>query len=81
MTLYFIHFNFSFLPKVHCELYDSKFAKLKEEFESDINLDLDPHQPEFDHKFEFRDFSYPPTTTIVIKVRQIITEHSLLSVD
>eukprot|EP00794_Sanderia_malayensis_P007803 gene7803-8649_t len=54
--------------KVISSLYDSKFTKLKEEFENDINLDLDPRNPEFDLKFEFRDFCYPPTTTILIKV-------------
>ncbi len=56
------------LFQVICSLYDSKFTKLKEEFESDANLDLSPHSPDFSLKFEFRDFSYPQTTTIFIKV-------------
>ena len=47
--------------------------KLKEEFESDINLNLSPYNPEFEQKFEFRDFTYPPTTTLIFKVSIVFT--------
>ena len=53
--------------------------KLKEEFESDINLSLSPYNPEFEQKFEFRDFTYPPTTTLIFKVSVVFTGIVFLS--
>ena len=63
-----LHSFISFAQQVLCQLYDNKYTKLKDEYDTDIDLDLNPYNPTFDLKFEFREFSYPPTTTILFKV-------------